>query len=234
MFGFPTIQECVPDGGVFAIVIPPIAAALLAIEAVWLLMIGTRFLKRRADLTKVRDLLIEGSIGQAILLSDRRQSDDVLAVCRAGIIAVQSSGGDRGQASDRISQEAMFRFGTTLATKARLLLLALMVAVPLGLAFAGRAYAQRLANATAASVPEAERAAVLAEVSSDPPFSCPFTLGFTAALALALPAIVIGALEGGRRSRATRAHAVSQAEAFADMALVVVNPTSRAYRDERR
>jgi len=234
VFGFPTIQECVPDGGVFALVIPPVAAALLAIEVVWLLVIGTRALKRRADLTKVRDLLIEGSIGQAILLSDRRQSDDVLAVCRAGIIAVQSSGGDRGQASDRITQEAGFRFGTTLATKARMLILGLMVAVPLGLAFGGRAYAQRVATEAAAGFPEEQRAALLAEVSRDPPFSCPFTLGFTAAIGLALPALLIGVLEGGRRSRAMRAYAVMQAEAFADMASVVINPTSRAYRDERR
>lgn len=234
MFGFPTIQECVPDGGVFALVIPPIAALLLAIEVLWLLVIGTRTLKRRADLIRVRDLLIEGSIGQAILLSDRRQSDDVLAVCRAGIIAVQSSGGDREQASERITQEATFRFATTLGTKAKILLLALMVAVPLGLAFAGRAYAARVATAAAADFPEEQRAAVLAEVWSDPPFACPFTLGFASALLLALPAFLIGVLEGGRRSRATRARAVTQAEAFADMASVVINPTSRAYRDERR
>lgn len=233
MFGLPSIQECVPDGGVFALLIPPIAAFLLGIETLWLLIIATRALKRRADLLKVRDLLIEGSIGQAILLSDRRQNDDVLAVCRAGIVAVQSNG-DRGQASDRIAQEAGFRFAQTLATKARLVALGIMIAIPIGFAFAGRAYAERLAITAASEFPEEQRAAVLAEVRADPPFACPFTLGFAGALVLAFPAAAIAFLESARRSKATRARAVSQAEMFADMASVVINPTSRAYRDERR
>lgn len=232
MFGLPTIQECVPDGGVFALVIPPVAAFLLGIETLWLLVIATRTLKRRADLLKVRDLLIEGSIGQAILLSDRRQSDDVLAVVRAGLVTVQSSG--REQAAERITQEAGFRFAQTLATKARLVVLAVMVAIPIGLAFTGRAYAERLALEAAADIPEDQRASVLAEVRSDPPFACPFTLGFAGAIALAFPALMIGFLEANRRSQATRARAVSQAQMFADMAAVVVDPSSRAYRDERR
>lgn len=233
MFGFPSIDQCVPDGGAFALVIPPIAGVLLAIEVFWLLVIGTRALKRRADLIKVRDLLIEGSIGQAILLSDRRQSDDVLAVCRAGIVAVQSAG-DRAAASERISQEAGFRFATTFATRARVVLLALIVIVPIGLAFTGRAYAERVLFEAAAEIPEAQRASILDEVRADPPFACPFTLGFSGAFALLVPAMLIGFLETARRSRATRARAVSQAEMFADMASVVIAPTSRAYRDERR
>lgn len=232
MFGLPTIQECVPDGGVFALVIPPVAAFLLGIETLWLLIIATRALKRRADLIKVRDLLIEGSIGQAILLSDRRQSDDVLAVVRAGLVAVQSAG--REQASERISQEAGFRFAQSFMTKARLAALAVMVAIPVGLAFTGRAYAERLALEVAAEIPEEQRAAVLEEVRADPPFGCPFTLGFAGAIALAFPALMIGFLETARRSQSTRARAVSQAEVFADMAKVVVDPASRAYRDERR
>ena len=233
MFGLPSIDQCVPDGGVFALVIPPVAGVLLAIELVWLLVIGTRALKRRADLLKVRDLLIEGSIGQAILLSDRRQKDDVLAVCRAGIVAVQSSA-DRAAASDRISQEAGFRFGTTMGTRLRVAMLVLMVIVPLGLAFTGRAYAERVLLEASTEIPEAQRASVLAEVRDDPPFACPYTLGFTGAFALLVPALLIGFLEGARRSRATRARAVTQAEMFADMASVVIAPTSRAYRDERR
>lgn len=233
VFGFPSIDQCVPDGGAFALVIPPVAGVLLAIEVVWLLVIGTRALKRRADLVKVRDLLIEGSIGQAILLSDRRQKDDVLAVCRAGIVAVQSSG-DRAAATDRISQEAGFRFATTLGTRARVAMLALMVIVPLGLALTGRAYAERVLLEASTEIPEALRASVVAEVREDPPFACPITLGVSGAFALLLPALLIGFLEGSRRSQATRARAVSQAEMFADMASVVIAPTSRAYRDERR
>lgn len=234
VFGFPSIDQCVPDGGAFALVIPPVAGVLLAIEVVWLLVIGTRALKRRADLLKVRDLLIEGSIGQAILLSDRRQKDDVLAVCRAGIVAVQSSGGDRATATDRITQEAGFRFGTTLGTRARVVVLVLMVIVPLGLALTGRAYAERVLLEASTEIPEAHRASILAEVREDPPFACPFTLGVSGAFALLLPALLIGFLEGSRRSQATRAHAVLQAEMFADMASVVIAPASRAYRDERR
>lgn len=233
MFGLPSIDQCVPDGGAFALVIPPVAGLLFAFEFLWLLVIGTRALKRRADLLRVRDLLIEGSIGQAILLSDRRQKDDVLAVCRAGIVAVQSSG-DREQASDRIAQEAGFRFATTLATKARLVMLLLIIGVPVGLAFTGRAYAERVAREEASEVPAEQRASVLAEVRNDPPFSCPLTLGFSGAVLLAVPALLIGFLESARRSQGTRARAVSQAEAFADMASVVIAPSSRAYRDERR
>lgn len=234
MFGFPSIDQCVPDGGAFALLIPPVAGVLLAIEILWLFVIGTRALKRRADLLKVRDLLIEGSIGQAILLSDRRQEDDVLAVCRAGIVAVQSSGGDRAAATERITQEAGFRFATTFATRLRVVLLALIVVVPVGLGFTGRAYAERVLLEASTEIPEAQRESVLAEVREDPPFACPFTLGFSGAFALLVPALLIGFLENARRSQATRARAVSQAEMFADMASVVVAPTSRAYRDERR
>lgn len=233
MYGLPSIQECVPDGGVFALVIPPIAGLLLAIEALWLLVIGTRALKRRADLLRVRDLLIEGSIGQAILFSDRRQQDDVLAVCRAGIVEVQSSG-DRTNASERIAQEAGFRFATTLGTKVRLVALTLIALVPVGLALTGRAYAEKVAREAAAEIPEDQRASVLDQVRGDPPFGCPYTLGFTAAIALALPAAAIGFLEAARRSQATRRRAVSQAEVFADMAAVVINPSTRAYREDRR
>ena len=232
MLGLPSIAECVPDGGVFALLIPPVAGVLLAIEVLWLLSIGTRELKRRADLLKVRDLLIEGSIGQAILLSDRRQKDDVLAVCRAGIVAMQSSG-DRMAASDRIHQEAGYRFGGGLKPRLRVAALVVIALIPLGMAISGRAYAERVALETAGTLSEPERAKVLAEVRADPPFACPVALGLTGALALALPAIVIAWLEGNQRSKRTRKRAVGQAEMFADMAAVVIDPSSRAYRDQR-
>lgn len=232
MLGLPAISECIPDGGVFSLLIPPVAGVLLALEILWLLSIGTRELKRRADLLKVRDLLIEGSIGQAILLSDRRQKDDVLAVCRAGIVALQSSG-DRMAASDRIQQEAGLRFSGGLKPKLRVAALLFIAFIPVGMAIGGRAYAERLALETAATLPEAERASVLAEVRADPPFACPFALGFAGALALALPAAVIAWLEGHQRSKRTRDRAVGQAEMFADMAAVVIDPSSRAYRDQR-
>lgn len=228
----PSIAECVPDGGVFALLIPPVAGVLLAIEIVWLLTIATRELKRRADLLKVRDLLIEGSIGQAILLSDRRQKDDVLAVCRAGIVALQGSG-DRLAASDRIQQEAGYRFGGGLGPKLRIAALILIAFIPVGMAFGGRAYAERLALESAAGLPDAERVRVLTEVRADPPFACPFALGLAGVIALAIPAIVIAWLEASQRSKRTRDRAIGQAEMFADMAAVVIDPASRAYRDQR-
>lgn len=232
VLGLPSMQECVPDGGVFALVIPPVATVLLAFEIAWLLAIGVRELKRRWDLIRIRDLVIEGSLAQAILVSDRRSKDDVLAVCRAGIVAVQSSG-DRTAASERIEQEARVRFGTTLGSKMRIALLLLIALIPVGLAVGGRWYAETVLSETVAALPEAERSQVVSSARAEAPFGCPISLGTSGAIALAVPALVIGWLEANLRSQRTRRRAVEQAEMFAEMAVRVIDPANRAYSAER-
>ncbi|HVO32018.1 MAG TPA: hypothetical protein VMV18_14835 [bacterium] len=228
----PDLQACVTTGGVFALVIPPVAGALFALEIVWLVWIVVRDLKRRTDLMRIRDLVIEGSLAQAILVADAKSRDDLLAVCRTAIVTVQSTGA-RQQAWDKLVVEAGYRYAGARKALPRILLLALIVAVPVGLTLWSRTYADKVAFDAAAAVSEGERADVLRAVQEDPAFDCPVWLGFGAAIACAIPAIAIAGLEGYRTSYKARDAAVYQADQLAEMAVRVLDPSHRVYREER-
>lgn len=228
----PDLQACVTSGGVFALVIPPVAGALLLLELLWLGWIVVRDLKRRADLTRIRDLVIEGSLAQAILVADARSRDDLLSVCRTAIVTVQSTG-SRQQAWDKLVVEAGFRYAGARRALPKIFLLGLLVAVPVGLTLWSRTYADKVAFDAASGVSENERAAVLRAVEQDPAFDCPVWLGFTGAIAVAIPALLISVIEGYRTSYRARDSAVSQADQLAEMAGRVLDPSHRVYRDER-
>lgn len=228
-----SLQACAADGGVFAMAIPPIVTTLFVLETLWLVALLVGALKSRTDLSRVRDLVIEGSLAQAILVSDKRQHDDVLAVCRAGIVAIQSSG-RVDQAVEKAAQEAGFRFGSNRRAWMRIALAGLLVAVPGLLAAGGIVYAEGVVREAAAALPdEPEREALRSEARLDPAFSCPVELGSLGVLALALPALAIGALELRRRSLATRDYAINSAASLAEMASRVVDPSHRVYQQEK-
>lgn len=217
----------------FAMAIPPIALAIFVLEILWLAALFIGLLKSRADLNRVRDLVIEGSLAQAILVSDKRQHDDVLAVCRAGIVAIQSSGRVE-QAVEKAVQEAGFRFGSNRRAWLRITFATLLVAVPGVLAAGGVVYAEGVVREAIAALPdEPEREALRSEARLDPAFSCPVELGSLGVLALALPALAIGALERRRRSLATRDYAINTAASLAEMASRVVDPAHRVYQQEK-
>lgn len=226
------IQECIAEGGLFALAIPPAAMAALAMLGLWLLLSLVRELKQRADLGRIRDLVIEGSLGQAILVADQRSKDDVLAVVRSGIVTVQSDGRIE-PALEKIRQEATYRFGGRPPVLKMMALIALAM-LPAALAIGGIVYAEGVVRDAAAALPdEAERAALLSVARADPAFSCPVDLGVTGALALAFPALLIGLLETRRRSSSTRERAVDTAALYAEMATRVVDPAHRVYAQER-
>lgn len=228
-----SLQACAENGGVFAMAIPPVAITLFVLEILWLAQLLVRTLKSRTDLSRVRDLVIEGSLAQAILVSDRRANDDVLAVCRASIVAIQSSG-RVDQAVEKAMQEAGFRFGSNRRAWVRIAIAVVLVAVPGLLAAGGIVYAEGVVREAADALPdEPDRDALRAEAHQDPAFSCPVELGGLGVLALALPALAIGALELRRRSMATHDHAINTAASFAEMASRVVDPTHRVYQQEK-
>src|SRR5438270_2701393 len=130
-----TLQSCAADGGVFGLVIPPVVFALLLLELTWLLAVVTRELKARSDLSRVRDLVIEGSVGQAILIADGHSRDEVMMTCRSAIVAAQS--GTIDEAFEKMQEEASRRFGPRRAILRDLTLL-LIVMAPLALGGASR------------------------------------------------------------------------------------------------
>lgn len=227
-----TLPACVRDGGIFGLAIPLAVAFVLAFLLLWLTRLVVRELKQRADLNRIRDLVIEGSLGHAILLSDRRRHDEVIAVCRAGIVAVQSTGSvDR--AVERIGDEASTRFGgRRFGARFRVAVVVGLVATPAALAVAGRFYyADGVVRAALAEVPEAGRRTFLADAVRDPGVSCPLRLGGLGALGLALPAVAIAMLVLDRRSERTRARAERLAMHYTEMSSRVLS--HRAYRDDR-
>lgn len=226
------IQQCIAEGGVFALTIPPAAAIALAALLAWLLAAIVRELKQRADLNRIRDLVIEGSLGQAILVADLRSNDDVLAVVRSGIVAVQSDGRIE-PALEKIRQEAGFRFGGRMPVF-RVAALAALALLPAAMAAAGIVYAEGVVREAAAAIEdESERSALLSVAREDPAFSCPVDLGVGGALVLGIPAVLVGLLESRRRSIATRNRAIDTASVYAEMASRVIDPAHRVYAQER-
>jgi hypothetical protein len=225
-------RACFVSGGLYALVIPPVAFALLVIEFLWLIWVATRELRRRADLIHLRDLVIEGSLGQAILVADARSKDDLLAVCRTAIVAVQSNV-PADEVMTRIEREATARYAGRGRARLRVVVLALLTLIPAGLAVASRAYAEGVLRQVAASVPADERSTMISEARMDPAFGCPVWLGFGSAIALALPAVLVGALESTRFSSRARLNAIMQAQFLADMSVRVLDPAHRVYQQER-
>jgi len=224
---FSALQSCATDGGVFGLVIPPVVFVLLLLELVWLFAVVTRELKARSDLLRVRDLVIEGSVGQAILVADAHARDDVMMTCRSAIVAAQS--GSIDDAFEKLKEEAGHRFAPRSALLRDLALL-LLVAVPLALGGASRLYAERVARAAAAGTKSAP-AAVMDEIAAEPAFTCPPQMSLAGALLLALPAVAIFGLLASRRSDAARKRALSEASVLAEMTFRVVS--HRAYAQER-
>ena len=229
---FESAQACLIGGGVFSLLIPPITIVLLVLEALWLLWAVVRELKRRADLGRIRDLVIEGSLGQAILVADARSNDDLLAVCRAGMVAVQNSG-DRQTAWDKLVVEAGFRYGGARRALPKVVALGIAVAIPVGLAIGSRAYARNVLHEAEGTVPDIDRPQLRAAAEQDIAYSCPVYLGLGAALAVALPAALIGAIEVSRYSARARDFAVKQADELTAMSARVLDPTHRVYQAER-
>ncbi len=226
------LQACVADGGPFALGMPWLVIGLLALLVFWMFRSVTRELYQRTDLSRIRDLVIEGSLGQAILISDKRSRDDVLAVCRAGIVTVQS-GGRLGAAFDKIQAEAAYRFGGTKMARFRVLVAILLASLPAVAAGGGVLYAQGVVQEAGAEATEGEREALLVAARMDPAFSCPVELGGAGVLLLLIPAAVIGWLEIERRSPRTRDRAIATASMYAEMASRVVDPGQKVYAKER-
>jgi hypothetical protein len=223
-----TLQACVADGGLFALIIPPVAIFLLALEIVWLFRVIARELVLRSDLQRVQDLVIEGSLGQAILISDKRANDDTLSICRTAIVAMQSSSTLEATAQ-RIQEEASTRFrrgGTW-----RVLLVAFLAAIPAGLAAGSRVYAENVVRTAAAEVAPSDRATLVQEGRMDPAFTCPPQLGLTGSLALLPAGLLVLLIEAERRSSRSRKRAVDRALVLAEMAHRVVS--HRVYQQER-
>lgn len=225
-------QRCIADGGVFALLIPPIALLIAVIEVVWLGWLVVRALVQRADYIRIRDLVIEGSLGQAILVADARSKDDLLAVCRTAIVTLQSTG-SRQQAFDKLVVEAGFRYAGARRAIPRLFVLALLLAIPVGMVVGSRAYAEHVVHEAAASLPESERAPLLTAGTADPAFACPVWLGFQSLAFLAIPALLIGWIETSRSSNRVRDQVVKSADELAEMASRVIDPSHRVYREER-
>src|SRR5579859_3031656 len=112
-------------------VIPPVVLALLGLELLWLGLLAVRELKRRSDLARIRDLVIEGSVGQAILYADIRK-DPVVEVCRTAIVAVLGSG-NLEEAQEKADEAARSRFGKVPLFSGALFLVVLLL-VPIALA----------------------------------------------------------------------------------------------------
>ncbi len=227
-----SLQACLVGGGLFSLLIPPITLVLLALESAWLVWIVIRELKRRADLLRIRGLVIEGSLGQAILVADARSQDDLLAVCRTGIVAVQSTG-DRQTAFEKLVIEAGWRYAGARKALPKMVLLGVLVAIPCALAAGSRAYAENVLKEAAATVPDIDRAQLRAAAADDIAFSCPGWMGLGGAVAVAIPALLIGAIEAYRYSARARDFAVQQADELAAMSVRVLDPSHRVYQQER-
>ena len=227
---FSTLQACATDGGVFGFVIPPVVFALLLLELVWLFGAVTRELKARSDLSRVRDLVIEGSVGQAILVADAHARDDVMMTCRSAIVAAQS--GSIDDAFEKVKDEAARRFGPRSAILRDFVLL-LIVAAPLALGGASRLYANRVANQAAANAKAAPEA-VLEQIAAEPAFACPPPMSVAGALLLALPALAIFGVLASRRSAGARKRALAEASVLAEMTFRVVSHRAYAHEREQR
>lgn len=227
------VRSCVVEGGPFTTLAVLAALAIAAIMFVWLARQLIRASARREDLQRVHDLLLEGSLGEAILFADKRSRDPVMGAVHAAITTIQSSK-SRGQALERLQTELNVAFPRRRLRAVGMLLLLLLSLLPAGIGIAGSYWAQtEIAKAAEAmaeiSPPDVDH--VWEDGRGSLVYACPQSLGVPASLALLLPLILL-MVTSLRYWRAGK-RAQREGERFIEMGARVLDPQYRVYAREQ-
>ena len=236
------VQSCLTGGGPFLTLSVGLFGVMVVLLGGWFLSLTVREGARREQLKNIRDLLIEGSLGQAILQADRRAArDPVFATVRAAIAAIQSTK-DPERSMIRATEEADQEFGSGFIRKAAVLVLLVGTLLPAAAGIAGQQWAHvQIGKAAEAMHAALEGTAAQSEdvlqVWSDGraslQYECPARMGVPASALLLLPVTLLGLW--GRRywGQASRSRAVAVAEAFVHMSARVLDPKFRVYQQEQ-
>ena len=227
------VSSCVVEGGPFTTLSVLLALGAAAAMLVWFARQIIRGTGRREDLRRIHDLLVEGSLGEAILFADKRSHDPVMRVVHVAVTAIQSSK-SRKEATERLESEISIGFPKRRMRTLGMLGLLVLALLPAAMGIVGTQWAHfEVAKAAEAmeAISPTDVETVWADGKASLIYECPQRLGVPVSFGLLIPMILL--MVSSLRYWRSRKRARNWGQRFIEMGAIVLDPQYRVYAREQ-